>query len=1204
MAQFNADILLKLLTTDAEKQIKKLESKIDGVRKAAENISIGGKGVGRAVSNITNQLAPLDKALNRVGSRVRDVIKTFDGLGKATVGIAGLNALGGALSGLSGKFGGALGALRDFGSNLASITSPINAVTDAIQSMGVQGVATAGGIAAATAALMAFAPTVKRAAAGAKDFADSFNFEFPKGFEGVSLSAKTLRDALRASKEQQQSVNASTSEYRRLTVEVLGLQRELNQELRRQEDVLNRVNAQQLRIAENVKKNIRASRASRDASEFGAFSRSAGAQTAIDKSIRRRQKKVEQAMNGLQRKFGDAPLMLPSSEMLNASERGIQRISSYYGDLNTKIDAGVQAGKAFTSQLNTQASKAQGLPPIFNQVERSLSAVAQGTATGNRVQQSWNAALAQGTQWRRQDAITTEGINRITKQILDKDYARIQAQKQLNRLKSQEKGAADRRRAAGGRLSSAAIGGAFPLLFGQSGLAAAGGAIGGLLGGAGGGFAGSLVGSLIGDLINTRQEIEELGKEMGLGAEDAKLLGQAFRQAGADADKFQAAVQNIRGVGFADGDELNAIRLASALAEDYRGKVDKISQAYANIASSGKAGLSDVNKFTAQGIPILQQLQKNFGLSRSELLKFIKDGKLSAQQLSDALVQIANTSKDQSEKTYTGWDKAWKDIAETTGKALKAIQLILKPFTDDVGRVATKIAEYFAELYRFLVEGAIKAAKGIANALAGIIEGFGDFLRAADPAAQLFLGTDGLAKDADRLDAAAERLRSGAKKLDEALSPGERKKIAGLQLPGLQDTDKSGGGRRSRVGELEAELRLAQQLQGINERIRGAERADDAFLQIRLRGEAEVLRLNADIEKVKASGIPVREQELKVAKLLIDIDESRKNTAHELSELERQRLQAFQATKDGLELELASMTAITREERNRLEIEKERLALRDRTDLTQGQKDELIDLKKKLQDAQQPLAAYTTELQRSLSDTEGQIVQLAQSIESQLGSAMSNAITGLVTGTQTVEQAMASMFEGIGKAFIDMATQMIAKALILQALGALTGGGSSNMGGSGYYDPMTGLGTAGPNFGLADGGAVSPNALHLVGERGPELFVPGQAGTVLPNDVFEATRNALMSGGTQKAGSAFSENGEALAMATSYTRERQIERDRQTLMGSAGAMTIETQVINNVEYATVEQVERASVQSAKRARAQVFSDMRNKPSTRSSLGMK
>ena len=28
------------------------------------------------------------------------------------------------------------------------------------------------------------------------------------------------------------------------------------------------------------------------------------------------------------------------------------------------------------------------------------------------------------------------------------------------------------------------------------------------------------------------------------------------------------------------------------------------------------------------------------------------------------------------------------------------------------------------------------------------------------------------------------------------------------------------------------------------------------------------------------------------------------------------------------------------------------------------------------------------------------------------------------------------------------------------------GGGGANMGGSGYYDPMTGLGTAGPNFGL------------------------------------------------------------------------------------------------------------------------------------------
>jgi len=51
-------------------------------------------------------------------------------------------------------------------------------------------------------------------------------------------------------------------------------------------------------------------------------------------------------------------------------------------------------------------------------------------------------------------------------------------------------------------------------------------------------------------------------------------------------------------------------------------------------------------------------------------------------------------------------------------------------------------------------------------------------------------------------------------------------------------------------------------------------------------------------------------------------------------------------------------------------------------------------------------------------------------------------------------------------------------------------------------------------------------------------------------------------------------------------------------------MLIQTEVINNVEYATVDQVAQIAATSAKQARAQVFADMRNKPSTRASLGMR
>jgi hypothetical protein len=93
---------------------------------------------------------------------------------------------------------------------------------------------------------------------------------------------------------------------------------------------------------------------------------------------------------------------------------------------------------------------------------------------------------------------------------------------QTERRARAEQQAANRRRGGtrgggtdvGGIISSALIGGAFPLLFGQGGGAAGGGLIGGLVGGAfggGGGFAGSLVGTLVGQ---TADKFGELAKAL------------------------------------------------------------------------------------------------------------------------------------------------------------------------------------------------------------------------------------------------------------------------------------------------------------------------------------------------------------------------------------------------------------------------------------------------------------------------------------------------------------------------------------------------------------------------------------------------------------------------------------------------------------------------------------------------------------------
>lgn len=221
---------------------------------------------------------------------------------------------------------------------------------------------------------------------------------------------------------------------------------------------------------------------------------------------------------------------------------------------------------------------------------------------------------------------------------------------------------------------------------------------------------------------------------------------------------------------------------------------------------------------------------------------------------------------------------------------------------------------------------------------------------------------------------------------------------------------------------------------------------------------------------------------------------------------------------------------------------------------------------------------YIKQLETDLTDFEGMVVSLAQTIESELASAMSNAITGLIDGTQTAEEAFANMFKAIGKAFIDMATQMIAKALVMKALGILTGGGGGGLLGGGgapggWSIPKASVpSTMGMKF-FADGGRPPMGTPSIVGENGPELFVPDGPGTILSNS---QSRDAM-------------------------------NRYSPATGSNSETFKLETVVINNVEYATVEQVRamgRASArEGAANGNAMTMNKLRNSRASRSRIGL-
>lgn len=95
---------------------------------------------------------------------------------------------------------------------------------------------------------------------------------------------------------------------------------------------------------------------------------------------------------------------------------------------------------------------------------------------------------------------------------------------------------------------------------------------------------------------------------------------------------------------------------------------------------------------------------------------------------------------------------------------------------------------------------------------------------------------------------------------------------------------------------------------------------------------------------------------------------------------------------------------------------------------------------------------------------------------------------------------------GMLSGFANAVQQMVAQAVAADLANRLGGWGNSNSGAGGFLGGIAGA--AGAVFGgaRANGGDVFGDRAYLVGEQGPEMFVPRTAGTVLPNSALPSSR--------------------------------------------------------------------------------------------------
>lgn len=179
-----------------------------------------------------------------------------------------------------------------------------------------------------------------------------------------------------------------------------------------------------------------------------------------------------------------------------------------------------------------------------------------------------------------------------------------------------------------------------------------------------------------------------------------------------------------------------------------------------------------------------------------------------------------------------------------------------------------------------------------------------------------------------------------------------------------------------------------------------------------------------------------------------------------------------------------------------------------------------LEIKRQLSNLEQTQIELTTgSLQKLTEAQKEQLTTLAQQIDEQLASrekieklkAMAGQFTDIFKGA--FDSLFTDGFEGFKakllSGFADLLSQLVSQLLqsaILKLIGGLFGGFlGGGFGGGGILAGLGGGGagsaTGGAFGGLfADGGRPPVGRPSIVGERGPEIFVPDVAGLIVPNN--------------------------------------------------------------------------------------------------------
>ena len=407
--------------------------------------------------------------------------------------------------------------------------------------------------------------------------------------------------------------------------------------------------------------------------------------------------------------------------------------------------------------------------------------------------------------------------------------------------------------------------------------------------------------------------------------------------------------------------------------------------------------------------------------------------------------------------------------------------------------------------------------------------------------------------------------------------------------------------------QQQAAEKLKQAQDQLTEKIQESIKArTDSVVQ--LNKETELLKAASDEERIQIENAyeanNIKEQYRQLKAEALDLDK------------EAQRL--------GIENSLQEQTArLEAEERHALA----NLQLKTEQDLNKVYEERTRLFKEFMDQVAMPTAYNQLEQQRVVLD---EILEKYPAIGGAADAAADLATRGLaevVTGAKSAKEVFVDFLNGVASALLDAAKKMIAQYIAIGIARMFAGFTSSALGTS--FQPSTtgpfqapGSASAfsfnpGAMVGRAVGGPTMAGQPYKVGERGPELFVPYQSGTIIPAEATEALE-ALNNASLQALAVPFQRDVTTRGdndLAVPFQRGMEgltVPFQRDTTGGAAGDrvangaiidVRFETIRVGDLDVVTREEAQRIGRESAQRGAELAQKRLINNPTARRAVGM-